>query len=136
AQTAALADEYSAQWGLGMIGARLAHERGWTGRGVTVGVVDSGIIAGHPDLEPHVTPESFSGHTLGPSDGDAVGHGTHVAGTIAALANGVGMVGVAPGVRVTSMQLSGPDGEIDEARLDSIAASAISYGLDLGIEFF
>lgn len=135
-QTAAMADEYSAQWGLGMIGARIAHERGWTGRGVTVGVVDSGIIAGHPDLEPNVTPQSFSGHTLGPSDGDVVGHGTHVAGTIAALANGVGMVGVAPGAQVTSLQLSGPTGDIDELRLDSIAASAISYGLDHGIQFF
>ena len=133
---AAQADEYDAQWGLIMTGARIAHERGYIGRGVNVGVVDSGIISGHPDLEGNLSGLSINGYTLAPTTTDGHGHGTHVAGTIAALANGEGMMGVAPGARVTSLQIARDDGSIDLPLLDSAVAAVIGYGLDNGIEFF
>jgi hypothetical protein len=136
AGTALRADEYSAQWGLVMTGARIAHERGYIGRGVNVGVVDSGIIAGHADLDPNLSGLSLNGYTLGATGTDAVGHGTHVAGTIAATANGTGMMGVSPGARVTSLQIARHDGSIDETLLDGAVAAVIGYGLDNGIEFF
>lgn len=133
---AAQADEYDAQWGLIMTGARIAHERGYIGRGVNVGVVDSGIISGHPDLEGNLSGLSMNGYTLAPTTTDGYGHGTHVAGIIAAVANGEGMMGVAPGAQVTSLQIARDDGSIDPARLDSAVAAVVNYGLDNGIEFF
>ena len=69
-------------------------------RSVVVGVLDSGIDAGRPDT----SPTSWL-----PTTSD---HGTHVAGTIAAARNGVGIVGVAPNVRVASVKVVNDDGFI------------------------
>ena len=130
--------EYDAQWGLGMIGAKAAHDRGYTGAGVTVGVVDSGIYAFHPDLVGNLSPVSMNGPTGLLADGiDAEGHGTHVAGTIAAERNGVGMVGVAPGAKVAALQLTNyGSSSIDDATLDTTAARLFDHGLANGIEFY
>ena len=64
------------------------------GRGIRVAILDTGIDAGHPDLAPNVKGAvSFvPGET--PADGNS--HGTHCAGTIGAVMNGSGVVGVAP----------------------------------------
>jgi thermitase len=68
------------------------------GRGVTVGVVDTGVLATHPDLDVTNDGWDFVGDDAEPED--QFGHGTHVAGTISALENSVGVVGVAPRARV------------------------------------
>jgi thermitase len=70
-----------------------------------VGIVDTGVDAGHEDLAGRVVPgcmNAVSGNgTLSAGCADDQGHGTHVAGTIAAAANnGLGVAGVAPGARV------------------------------------
>lgn len=126
------ADEYTAQWGLLMTGANIAHARGYTGAGVTVGVMDSGVLATHPDLIANLSPLSMNGSTLGPSLTDDNGHGTHVSGIIAATANGVGMMGVAPGAKVASLAIADSGGEIKNI----YAANVLNYGLNNGIEFF
>ena len=95
--------------------AALLRTRGYTGRGVTVGVVDSGCDGTHPDLADHIThnvtlvsPEYVNGDTTPtlviPTDRGAYyntdigsGHGTHVAGIIAADGTtGPDHLGVAP----------------------------------------
>jgi hypothetical protein len=129
-------DEYAAQWGLGMIGAKAAHDRGYTGSGVTVGVVDSGVLPLHPDLVANLSDLSYSGVTGLPVAADGNGHGTHVAGTIAATLNGVGMVGVAPGAKVAPLQLANDAGNIDQATLDQVVSNVYAYGLANGIEFY
>lgn len=65
------------------------------GKGIRVGVVDTGIDFNHPDLKPnYVGGVSFVPGAPTPMDDNS--HGTHCAGTIAAAINGAGVVGVAP----------------------------------------
>ncbi|MGC4762179.1 S8 family serine peptidase [Micromonospora sp. DT46] len=78
------------------IGAPEAHRNGWTGRGIRVAVLDTGIDATHPDLAGRVA--QTRNFTEESAPGDVVGHGTHVASTIAGsgAASGGRMQGVAP----------------------------------------
>ncbi|WP_212997298.1 S8 family peptidase [Winogradskya consettensis] len=77
------------------IGAPAAWQAGFDGTGVTVGVLDSGIDATHPDFAGHIAvAEDFTGTGIA----DTVGHGTHVASTIAG--NGGTYRGVAPGAKL------------------------------------
>jgi subtilisin family serine protease len=83
--------------GVSRISGPAATAAGYTGAGVTVAVIDSGIDLVHPDLLANIHPSlgaNCSNPLLPPADDNS--HGTHVAGTIAAADNGVGVVGVAP----------------------------------------
>ena len=73
----------------------------------TAWVIDSGIDLDHPDLNVDAT-RSVSYVGGGPEDKN--GHGTHVAGTIAAKANGIGVVGVSPGTTVVAVRVLGASG--------------------------
>ena len=77
-----------------------------TGAGVLVGVVDTGIDASHPDLAGGVVTAGSRSYIpgYGPLDDDN-GHGTFIAGLIAATANnGIGMTGVAPDASLLPMK--------------------------------
>lgn len=85
----------------------------------TAWVIDSGIDLDHPDLNVDVA-RSKSFLLSQPSADDAFGHGTHVAGIIAAKANGFGVVGVAAGATVVALRVldrrgSGPDSGVIQA---------------------
>lgn len=83
-------------WGIARTGADTVHGT-VTGAGVRVVVNDTGIDASHPDLDV-AGGMNFTSAKGGKPDAwkDDNGHGTHVAGTIAALKNGTGIVGMAP----------------------------------------
>ncbi|MFI6428179.1 S8 family peptidase [Promicromonospora sp. NPDC050880] len=108
------------QWDMQMIKADQALEVNDGSARVTVGVLDSGIEASHPDLASQVdADQSVNCTDGGRPDLSATGwlpttsdHGTHVAGTIAAAQNGTGIVGVAPGVRLASVKVVNDDGFI------------------------
>jgi len=102
-----------------------------TGEGVNIAVLDTGIDADHPDLYANVKGgiNFITTHPRKPADptkwDDDNGHGTHVAGTIAAMDNDIGVIGVAPdaslyGVKVLdrygSGSLSGVIAGIDWAK--------------------
>jgi len=87
-------DQQTVPWGVERIGAPKAWQMA-TGEKVKVAVLDTGLDASHPDLAANVRGTKnikFPGWRAG----DGSGHGTHVAGTIAALNNNFGVVGVAP----------------------------------------
>ena len=90
--------EQGTPWGIGRIGGA------GDGTGRTAWVVDSGIDLDHPDLTVDVgRSRTFLGGTSTPDDQN--GHGTHVAGTIAANNNGIGVIGVAAGANVVSVRV-------------------------------
>jgi hypothetical protein len=88
------------------VGAPAAWAAGFTGKGATVGVVDTGVDANHPDLKGVVTDaKDFTGSEFGTKD--EVGHGTHVAGTIAGrgTASNGRYTGVAKGAEIKSAKV-------------------------------
>ncbi|WP_019994381.1 S8 family serine peptidase [Aureimonas ureilytica] len=118
--------EFQRNWGLGAIGDDVAVARGLTGKGVTVAVVDTGIDrrpdgSVHPEFAGRLDARSMSllhwfdprqaidqddvsaGFVRGNATEDPDGHGTHVAGIIGAAADGAGMQGIAPGVKLLSV---------------------------------
>lgn len=107
----------SNQWDLRAIKADQAHKINDGSPDVTVGVIDTGVDDTHPDLAANFS-KSQSANCVGgvadTTDGawrpypDGSDHGTHVAGTIAAPRNGIGVSGVAPGVKVAGIKVSEP----------------------------
>lgn len=98
------------------IGATNAWDTGIDGTGVTVAVLDSGIDTAHPDLDDGIVTleRDFTGSG---STRDALGHGTHVASTIAGSgeASDGENRGVAPGARLLNARVLNDEGEGDES---------------------
>jgi len=88
-------------WGVDRIDAEVVHVSGNKGTEVNVAILDTGIDLNHPDLNV-AGGENFS---LGKSYDDKNGHGTHVAGIVAALDNGDGVIGVAPGANLYAVKV-------------------------------
>ena len=88
-----------------------AHSAGFTGAGVRVAILDTGIDLTHPDLVPNLDialGRNCMTPGLPPQDGH--GHGTHVAGIIAAADNGLGVIGVAPDARLVPFKVLNDQG--------------------------
>jgi subtilisin family serine protease len=100
------------QWDMRQIDVAEAHAVTTGDPSVVVGVLDTGISSTHPDLATQIAKDK-SASCLGGVVNTAEAawnpttstHGTHVAGTIAAALNGVGIAGVAPGVKVASVKV-------------------------------
>jgi subtilisin family serine protease len=80
-------------WGIDRIDAELVHQYNNKGDGVKVAIIDTGIDLDHPDLTVAGNVTFVAGTANGDDD---AGHGTHVAGIVAALDNEIGVIGVAP----------------------------------------
>ena len=109
------------QWNLDRIRIDGSREHAPRADGQVLAVLDTGVDATHPDLEGVVLP---GWDALGQTDGrtDAHGHGTHVAGIAAALAdNGREIAGVAPGLAILPVRV------LDDAGLG--AASDVAAGI-------
>jgi subtilisin family serine protease len=139
------------QWGLEMVRSDEARAVQPGRPEVMVGVLDSGVDATHPDIAPNINlalsrnfttdiptdpngavidgPCEFAG-CVDPAGYDDSGHGTHVAGIIAAAANGFGLSGVAPGVTIVSIRGGQDSGYVF---LEPVL-KALTYGADIGLD--
>jgi len=115
-------------WGVKRIGAGTVHDGGNKGTGVKVAIIDSGIDYTHEDLDANYAGGyDFVNDDADPMDDD--GHGTHVAGTIAAEDDNVGVVGVAPEARIYALKvLEGGTGKYSDV------IAAIEWAVDYGIQ--
>jgi lantibiotic leader peptide-processing serine protease len=109
----------SLQWDMAMIHATVngSYRRQAGDKRVLVAIIDSGIDASHPDIAPNFSaalsrnftvdnpsidgPCEYAG-CVDPADVDNSGHGTHVAGTVGAALNGLGIAGVAPKITLVN----------------------------------
>ena len=89
-------------WGLEPVEAPIMAENGYTGKGIKVAILDTGIDTEHPDLIVNGGVCLLDSCPSGYDDNN--GHGTHVAGIIAAQDNGFGVVGVAPNVELYAIK--------------------------------
>jgi subtilisin family serine protease len=103
---------FGLQWDMRQIHTPEAHAITGGSPSVLVGDLDTGLDYHHPDLAPNIDfANSVSCQGGVPNQAPAAwddrnGHGTHTAGTIAAAANGIGIVGVAPHVRIAGIKTS------------------------------
>jgi subtilisin family serine protease len=113
-----------------------------------VGVIDTGIDASHPDIAPNLDvglSRNFTtddpvidgacatdpdGSCEDPATVDEDGHGTHVAGTIASPLNGVGIAGVAPGVKLVNLRAGQDSGYF----FLGPTVDALTYAGDHGVD--
>jgi subtilisin family serine protease len=104
------------QWDMDQILASEARAINGGSSSVVVGDIDTGLDFTHPDLAPNVDFANSASCVSGVPDqnpaawNDDNGHGTHTAGTIAAALNGIGIVGVAPNVKIAGIKAGNADG--------------------------
>ncbi|MGB3442179.1 MAG: S8 family serine peptidase [Actinophytocola sp.] len=138
-------------WGLSSVRSDLARTEQPGDRRVKVGILDTGVDGSHPDIAPnfdkllsrnftHDIPVDENGNTVDgpcefsgcvdPANWDDGGHGTHVAGTIAAAANGFGISGVAPGVSIVNIR----GGQDSGSFFLQPVVDALTYAGDAGLD--
>jgi subtilisin family serine protease len=134
------------QWDMRMIGATPTGSYALNqGRGVRVGVIDTGIDGSHPDIaanfnrrlsrnfvtdRPDIDGPCEVANCVDPADVDEDGHGTHVASTIGSPLNGLGMAGVAPRATLINIRAGQDSGYFFlKATLD-----AMTYAGDIGVD--
>lgn len=132
------------QWDMQMMQTDAAHRKA-TGRGVTVGIIDTGVDASHPDLARNVSTRLSRNFTMDipaidgpcevptcidPPTVDDGGHGTHVAGTVAAARNGLGIEGVAPDATIVNVRAGQDSGYF--FLYETVAA--LTYAADAGLD--
>uniref|UniRef100_UPI002351CE5C S8 family serine peptidase n=1 Tax=Alkalibacillus haloalkaliphilus TaxID=94136 RepID=UPI002351CE5C len=102
-----------------------------TGEGVSVAVLDTGVDRSHEDLNVAGGYSVFDDSENGDPYYDANGHGTHVAGTVAAVNNDLGVVGVAPEADVYAVKVLDNDGGGSYAGIAEGIEWAIQNDMDI-----
>ncbi|MEM7552746.1 MAG: S8 family serine peptidase [Cyanobacteria bacterium P01_A01_bin.84] len=138
-------------WGNDMINAPEVWTRGYTGEGITVAVIDSGVDIYHDDLDSNIWRNSGEIEGNGIDDDgngyvddvygwnfidgdndvlDGNGHGTHVGGTIAAENNNFGVTGVAYNAEIMAVRVFDDSGKTE----DNSIVNGIYYAVDNGAD--
>jgi len=116
-------------WGVKHIGAGTVHASGNGGAGIKVGILDTGIDTTHPDLnyDPTCSASFVTGETL--MDGNS--HGTHVAGTVAALDNDTGVIGMAPQATLCIYKVLNNSGNGNYSNIIAALERAVADGVQV-----
>jgi subtilisin family serine protease len=138
-------------WGLKMVRSDMARVKQPGDKRVLVGIIDTGVDGSHPDIAPNFNNELSRNFTMDipndpdggvfdgpcefrgcvdPNNWDDGGHGTHVAGTIGAAANGFGVSGVAPSVSLVNLRAGQDAGSF----FLTPVVDALTYGADVGVD--
>jgi hypothetical protein len=141
----------SREWNINAVNAPEAWAAGFSGDGITIAVVDTGVDLDHPDLVNNLYVntgeirgngidddgngyvDDVHGYDFAARDADpndVGGHGTHVAGTIAAGLNGFGATGVAPDATILPVRVLGNNG----SGSTNAVASGIRYAAEQGAD--
>jgi lantibiotic leader peptide-processing serine protease len=138
------------QWDMQMIHATVdgSYRRQLGDKRVLVGIIDTGIDGSHPDIAPNFNRDLSRNFTTDiplidgacaddpdgscddPPDVDEQGHGTHVAGTVAAALNGLGIAGVAPKVTLVNLRAGQDSGYF----FLQPVVDALTYAGDIGVD--
>lgn len=125
------------QWDMRQIHAPEARAISGGSPSVTVGILDTGLDYSHPDLAPNIDFSKSASCVGGVPNQDPAawrddnGHGTHTAGTIAAAKNGLGMVGIAPNVKLAGVKVGNPDGEFYPEAVVCAFMWAAEHGIEV-----
>ena len=114
------------QWALNKIGIYDLWQATTGSQEVLVAVLDTGIDSSHEDLDGQVVAEA--NFTDSPTPGDVHGHGTHIAGIIAAKNNDIGIIGMAPDSRLLNAKVADDMGRCHASAL----AEGIVWAVDNG----
>ncbi|HHE46479.1 MAG TPA: hypothetical protein ENL08_02090 [Bacteroidetes bacterium] len=125
-------------WSVQMIHAPEVWDMGYTGQGVLVAIIDSGVNYNHVDLADHLWDggEEFPNHgwDFGNNDNDPLdddGHGTHVAGSICGDGTGGTQTGVAPDATLMICKVSLGIGQGDQATVWEAHDFVLEHGADV-----
>jgi subtilisin family serine protease len=148
AAAAPLAEPFAdLQWDMRLINAtpNKSYKRQPGNSKVRVGIIDTGVDGSHPDIAPNFNRSLSRNFTtdmpdidgpceqpscVDPPDVDNDGHGTHVAGTIGAPINRLGMAGVAPGVELVNIRAGQDSGYF----FLQPSVDALTYAADIGVD--
>ena len=124
------------QWDMMQIHTPEAHAITGGSPSIVVGDIDTGLDFTHPDIAPNYDAADSTDCTSGAPEpllpgNDVFGHGTHTAGTIAAAANGIGIVGVAPNVRIAGIKSTNDDGFLFPEMIVCSFMWAGTHGIDV-----
>lgn len=142
------------RWGLDHVGAPEVWKQGFTGQDVVVAVLDTGVNYRHPDLKNNIwiNPNEIPANGID-DDGngfiddirgwkfvdddsnrpmDREGHGSHVAGTIAAARNGFGTTGVAYNAKIMPVKVIDGYEDASPSKFDANLAAGIRYAVQNG----
>lgn len=119
------------QWDMRMIGMNDVPKTGLTGKGVRVGIVDSGVSTNTKELDGRL----LAGKNMSDASKDTQdknGHGTAIAGIIgAAKGNGVGISGVAPGVTIVPLKTNDYGSSLSSVNANSVIAAVDEFDCDV-----
>lgn len=122
--------ELDNSWGVKRIGAGSVHDGGNKGWGKKVAIIDSGIDYNHLDLFANYA----GGYDFVNTDNDPYddnGHGTHVAGIVAAVDNNAGVVGVAPEASLYALKVLGASGSGSYSDVVAALQWAVNNGMEI-----